>query len=28
MLLKETYTEEEIWDAVWRDSPWHGAPGG
>ncbi len=24
----ETFTEEDLWDAVWRDSPWHGAPGG
>lgn len=21
-------TEEELWEAVWRDSPWHGTPGG
>lgn len=21
-------TEEQFWEAVWRDSPWHGAPGG
>lgn len=21
-------TEDEFWDAVWRDSPWHGTPGG
>lgn len=21
-------TDEEFWEAVWRDSPWHGAPGG
>lgn len=20
--------EEEFWEAVWRDSPWHGTPGG
>ena len=25
---RETYSEEELWDAVWKDSPWHGAPGG
>ncbi len=24
----ETFTEEELWDAVWKDSPWHGSPGG
>ena len=24
----ETYSEEELWDAVWKESPWHGAPGG
>ncbi|MEM1509622.1 MAG: ferritin family protein [Thermofilaceae archaeon] len=24
----QTFTEEEFWDAVWRDSPWHGTPGG
>lgn len=21
-------TEERLWDIVWKDSPWHGAPGG
>lgn len=21
-------TEEEFWNSVWRDSPWHGTPGG
>lgn len=25
---KEVYTEEEFWNQVWKDSPWHGAPGG
>jgi len=25
---REVYTEEELWDAVWKDSPWHGAPRG
>lgn len=25
---REVYTEEELWDAIWKDSPWHGAPGG
>ncbi|MEM4576712.1 MAG: hypothetical protein QW701_04535 [Candidatus Nezhaarchaeales archaeon] len=24
----ETLTEELLWDIIWRDSPWHGAPGG
>ena len=24
----ETLTEDMIWDMVWRDSPWHGSPGG
>jgi rubrerythrin len=24
----ETLSEEEFWEAVWRDSPWHGTPGG
>lgn len=24
----QTLTEEEFWNAVWKDSPWHGAPGG
>lgn len=24
----QTLTEEEFWNEVWRDSPWHGAPGG
>lgn len=22
------FSEEELWEAIWRDSPWHGAPGG
>ncbi len=22
------FGEEELWDAVWKDSPWHGSPGG
>ncbi len=21
-------TEEELWDMIWKDSPWHGTPGG
>lgn len=25
---KEAFTEEQLWDSVWKDSPWHGAPGG
>ena len=25
---KELLTEDEFWALVWRDSPWHGAPGG
>lgn len=25
---KETFTEEDLWDAIWKDSPWHGTPGG
>ena len=24
----ETLTEDMIWDMMWRDSPWHGSPGG
>ena len=28
MAEAETFTEEQLWDAVWRDSPWHGSPGG
>ncbi len=24
----ETFTEEDLWDAIWKDSPWHGSPGG
>ncbi|MGC8982360.1 MAG: hypothetical protein ACP5KA_01170 [Desulfurococcaceae archaeon] len=26
--VKEKFSEEEPWDAVWRDRPRHGAPGG
>ncbi|MGC9011343.1 MAG: ferritin-like domain-containing protein [Thermogladius sp.] len=26
--VKEKFGEEELWDAVWKDSPWHGTPGG
>jgi lysyl-tRNA synthetase class I len=26
--VKEKFSEEALWDAVWRDSPWHGTPGG
>ena len=25
---RETITENEWWDLVWRESPWHGSPGG
>ncbi len=25
---RETFAEEDLWEAVWRDSPWHGTPGG
>jgi len=25
---RERFGEEELWDTVWRDSPWHGTPGG
>lgn len=25
---KYKLTEENIWDMVWKDSPWHGTPGG
>ncbi|MEL9940909.1 MAG: ferritin-like domain-containing protein [Ignisphaera sp.] len=25
---KEAVTEEDIWDLIWRNSPWHGTPGG
>ena len=25
---KEVFGEEELWEAVWKDSPWHGTPGG
>ncbi|MBD3408343.1 MAG: hypothetical protein GF411_19625 [Candidatus Lokiarchaeota archaeon] len=24
----ETLTEDMIWDILWKDSPWHGSPGG
>lgn len=24
----ETFTEETLWDMVWKESPWHGTPGG
>ena len=24
----ETITEELVWDMIWKDSPWHGTPGG
>jgi rubrerythrin len=25
---KETVSEDDFWDYIWRHSPWHGAPGG
>ncbi|MEB3851108.1 MAG: ferritin-like domain-containing protein [Desulfurococcales archaeon] len=25
---RETISEQDVWDAVWRDSPWKGSPGG
>lgn len=25
---KEIISEEEIWDSLWKDSPWHGGSGG
>ncbi len=24
----ETLTEDMIWDTIWKDTPWHGTPGG
>lgn len=24
----ETLTEDIIWDTIWKDTPWHGSPGG
>lgn len=24
----ETLTEDDIWDVFWKDTPWHGSPGG
>ncbi|MGY5876016.1 MAG: hypothetical protein RTU30_09740 [Candidatus Thorarchaeota archaeon] len=24
----ETLTEDMVWDMLWKDSPWHGSPGG
>ncbi|MCX8169650.1 MAG: hypothetical protein N3D72_01020, partial [Candidatus Methanomethyliaceae archaeon] len=24
----ETLTENMLWDMIWKDSPWHGSPGG
>jgi rubrerythrin len=24
----ETLSEEDIWNVIWRNSPWHGTPGG
>jgi rubrerythrin len=28
MAEEETLTEQVYWDLVWKDSPWHGTPGG
>ena len=28
MVGPETLTEQAVWDSLWKDSPWHGAPGG
>ena len=28
LIEQETLTEEAVWDMLWRDSPWHGSPGG
>ncbi len=28
LIEPETLTEDMIWDIMWRDSPWHGSPGG
>jgi len=25
---KETVTEDDFWDYIWKHSPWHGTPGG
>ncbi|MEB3760094.1 MAG: ferritin-like domain-containing protein [Desulfurococcales archaeon] len=25
---KEALKEEDVWELVWKDSPWHGSPGG
>ncbi|MEB3765410.1 MAG: ferritin-like domain-containing protein [Desulfurococcales archaeon] len=25
---KEILKEEDVWELVWKDSPWHGSPGG
>jgi len=25
---EEALTEERIWDMIWKESPWHGTPGG
>jgi len=24
----ETLREQELWDMIWKESPWHGTPGG
>ena len=28
MIEPETLTEDMIWDAMWKDTPWRGSPGG
>ncbi len=28
MIEPETLTEDMVWDMMWKDSPWHGSPGG
>ncbi|MFX1319564.1 MAG: ferritin-like domain-containing protein [Promethearchaeota archaeon] len=28
VIVKETLTEEDLWDLTWKDVPWHGGPGG
>ncbi|TFG13868.1 ferritin-like domain-containing protein [Candidatus Thorarchaeota archaeon] len=28
VISPETLTEDMIWDTFWKDSPWHGSPGG
>lgn len=28
MIEPETLDEDTIWDMIWKDTPWHGSPGG